>query len=53
MNYKDNPAQEGRMPANLMPSPTTIQPQIPPPEVSPLDRVKLPTEKKRSRERER
>ena len=53
MNYKDNPAQEWRIPANLIPPPPTIPQPVPKTEVFPLDRVKLPTEKKRSRERER
>jgi len=53
MNYKDSQAQEGRIPANLIPPPPTIPQPLPKTEVSPLDRVKLPTEKKRSRERER
>ena len=52
MNDKDNTVQNTENLAHLT-MPQMLIAHIPVPEEKPLDRVNLPTEKKRSRERER
>jgi len=53
MNEKEKSAQATEMPAHLTMPPLMLPPPVPAPEDRPLDRVKTPTEKKRSRELER
>jgi len=53
MNDKDKTVQETVLPVHLTAPPILLPPPVPAADNKPLDRVKSPTEKKRSRELER
>jgi hypothetical protein len=53
MNEKDKQAQATELPVHLTAPPILLPPPVPAADNKPLDRVKSPTEKKRSRELER
>jgi len=53
MNENNKSNQNPEMPPHLAPLPLMLPPHVPATDNKPLDRVKPPTEKKRSRELER
>ena len=53
MNEKDKSTQATVLPVHLTTPPILLLPPVPAADNKPLDRVKSPTEKKRSRELER
>jgi len=53
MNEKEKTTQSSELPAHLTAPPILLPPPVPAANDKPIDRVKSPTEKKRSRELER